>query len=448
MTAGEVPHITSPLRGLLIALAACFSIYIAVINGTTIMVALPFIAEEFGISKNTVLLANILYFAVFGYGNLMYGSLVSHVNFRYLMAFSALLFTLGSLLGCWSPNFVILVIARIIQGMGASGIPSLTMIMLSRYFTRERRLIYWGWLFAMVALGTGSGPFIGGVVTNYFQFRGLFAISSLIILTVPVYLWLIPKETTCPPKFDPITAILFFIALFLLSLGLNIAWYFIIAAFLLLAGIYLILTYIRKPFIINPAFKTQPALLLCCLVAGLNFFAANGPLMFMPLYFREFYQLSPIGIGLMILPASAMAALFCFFVPYFLRRWGHIKTLKLIYLLMLTAALALPVLLMYPSLMSVKIYCLGCLLLGYGATHAVLSELIPFLFKNAALANPAFGAYNMAGFIGGAVGVAVLSRILRLQGMAAYLGGSLMVAVFALVSLGLALKIMRYLKTA
>lgn len=446
MTQDAPPPMAAPGRGLLLALAACISIYIAVINGTTITVALPFIAEEFGVTKNTVLLVNILYFAVFGYGNLLYGSLVSNINFRYLMTASALLFALGSLLGFWSPNFVVLVIARIFQATGASGIPSLTMIMLARYFPHERRLIYWGWLFAMVALGTGSGPFIGGLVTGCWQFRGLFAISALIVLTIPVYLLLIPREITRPLPFDRLTAGMLLTVLFLLSLGLNVAWYYLILAFALLAGIMVVLPLRAKPFFVSAVLGTQPLLLLYCLAAGLNFFIANGPLMFMPLYFREFYILSPLDIGLLLLPASVMAALFCFCVPRLLRRHGHAGTLKIIYLLMLPAALLLPALLPYPNLRTLQICCLGCLLLGYGATHAVLSECIPFLFSDARLVNQAFGLYNMAGFIGGAVGVAILSRVLRLAGMQAYLYGSVMVAVFALVSLVVVLIIIRRLK--
>lgn len=88
---------------------------------------------------------------------------LSHVFGRREMLLVALtLFTIGSVIGGAARNFTDLLIGRCIQGTGGGGISALTYIIATDMVSLRERGKWFGLITMMWALGSVTGPIIGG----------------------------------------------------------------------------------------------------------------------------------------------------------------------------------------------------------------------------------------------------------------------------------------------
>ena len=93
-------------------------------------------------------------------------------------------FTASSLVAYAAPTPSILILSRVLQGIGAAMIFGTGTAILVNVFPLQERGKVLGINAASVYLGLTLGPFLGGVLTQYFGWRSLFLVN--------VPLWLIP----------------------------------------------------------------------------------------------------------------------------------------------------------------------------------------------------------------------------------------------------------------
>lgn len=86
-------------------------------------------------------------------------------------------FTVGTLLCCFSQNFNQLLARRSIQGLGGGGILALGSVILTDIVPLRQRPIYLGVIQMSWALGSVSGPVIGGLFVEYTTWRRIFYIK-------------------------------------------------------------------------------------------------------------------------------------------------------------------------------------------------------------------------------------------------------------------------------
>jgi len=94
-----------------------------------------------------------------------------------MLCFAILLFLIGTILCCAANNFVVLLAGRSIQGIGGGGIMSLALIIFSDIVPLRQRPIYVSSIQVAWALGTISGPTIGGAIVQYTTWRWIFYIN-------------------------------------------------------------------------------------------------------------------------------------------------------------------------------------------------------------------------------------------------------------------------------
>lgn len=75
-------------------------------------------------------------------------------------------FTAGAIIGALSNGFTALLIGRSIQGVGGGGIQALTNVIITDLAPLRERGKYVGIIAMMWAIGTVTGPVIGGVFTE------------------------------------------------------------------------------------------------------------------------------------------------------------------------------------------------------------------------------------------------------------------------------------------
>ena len=185
VTGATIPDTTKPiddgfaLHGLPFSLtmfALCLACFMAGLDFTIIVTAMPAISKEFGnfdeISWIIVsfMLTNTASTPLFGRANDILGR-------RDAMLVSLLSFVLGSILCAVATSLPLLAIFRAVQGIGGGGIFSCALIMIADLVPAHQRGAYIGPLASMFALSGVSGPLIGGAFTDGPGWRWCFWIN-------------------------------------------------------------------------------------------------------------------------------------------------------------------------------------------------------------------------------------------------------------------------------
>lgn len=120
------------------------------------------------------------------------GKLADIYGRKRFFLYGILLYTAGCIIGWLTPNFPVLILARIMQGMGSALTNVTGVTILTSVFPPSQRGRVLGIYVAAVYIGLAVGPLAGGILTDHFGWRSIFAIMALpglltLILTV---LWL------------------------------------------------------------------------------------------------------------------------------------------------------------------------------------------------------------------------------------------------------------------
>lgn len=149
-----------------------------VVDFTIVQVTLPSIGREFGVS------INVLQWIVTAYGLTLAGFLMlsGRVGDLYghkkLFITGLMLFSLASLTGGLAPSEIVLILARVVQGLGAAMASATGLSILVAAFAegkeRNRALSVFS---AATGSGFAAGMILGGVITASLGWRWVFNIN-------------------------------------------------------------------------------------------------------------------------------------------------------------------------------------------------------------------------------------------------------------------------------
>ncbi len=192
----------------------CATAFAVVLNGTMLPVALPEIGAA--LSLGPVALGWIItgYFLVNGVAIPFFGRLADLYGVALLYGVGLATFFLGSVVCVLAPGFGLLMAGRLVQGAGAAAVVGLGPTAVSLVFPPERRGRALGLVGAAIGAGAASGPVLGGVVTDLFGWRALFAAGALFGALAPFAFRVLPRGATSPGgRFDLAGGLLFAFAL-------------------------------------------------------------------------------------------------------------------------------------------------------------------------------------------------------------------------------------------
>lgn len=169
------------------------AILTSVLSGSMLNVALPQIGRDFNVEPARLGWLVTGFLLVFGISTPFYGRLADQFGARRLFVYGLVIFAAGSLLCMLAPNYVVLLAGRLVQGVGSGAIPGLGVALVSRAYPPAMRGQVMGLVSAAVGSGAAIGPTLGGLLVGLFGWQALFAVPMLAGLLAPIAWRVIPR---------------------------------------------------------------------------------------------------------------------------------------------------------------------------------------------------------------------------------------------------------------
>lgn len=151
-------------------------------------ISLPSIAHSFEASFIKVRWVILVYLIASTLFSLLVGRLGDLKGRRRTLIVGTIIFASGTLLSGLAPFFWLLLLARMLQGIGASALLVLPMAIVTEVMPPEKTGRAIGLLATVSAVGTASGPSLGGFFLGFYGWRAGFLIMAVLALTNAYFL--------------------------------------------------------------------------------------------------------------------------------------------------------------------------------------------------------------------------------------------------------------------
>ncbi|MGF7032973.1 DHA2 family metal-tetracycline-proton antiporter-like MFS transporter [Paenibacillus mucilaginosus] len=387
-----------------------FIIFFGVLNETVFNVSTPSIAAQYGLSSSGVSWVVTTFILFFGIGSVIYGKLSDIYSLKKLIVIGIVIYNAGSVLGILlQSSYAMVIAARAIQGAGASAIPALIMVVVARYFSMEDRGKVFGILNSTVAFAVGVGPVIGGLVSARLHWSLLFLIPLFTLISIPFFRKVLPEEKPAGGRVDVLGAGLIGLGIAGLILFLTEPrWYWLAGGIGLLVWFAVHIRRTSQPFI-EPSLLRSPLFRSGLIVAFIMFSTVMGIMFALPFILTGLKGLTTSGVGWVLFPGAISAVVFGPIGGTLADKQGNPKVVLLGALLLSGSLLMLSFLLPFdPWVIAVP------LVLLYIGLSFIQTALANSVSQTLSLQETGIGMglFNLVGFISGAVGSALVGRVL------------------------------------
>ncbi|MCQ1378606.1 multidrug efflux MFS transporter [Staphylococcus aureus] len=152
--------------------------FFGLLNETLLVTALPSIMKDFEISYTQVQWLTTAFLLTNGIVIPLSALVIQRYTTRQVFLVGISIFFLGTLLGGLSPHFATLLVARIIQALGAGIMMPLMMTTILDVFQPHERGKYMGIFGLVIGLAPAIGPTLSGYLVEYFNWRSLFHVVA------------------------------------------------------------------------------------------------------------------------------------------------------------------------------------------------------------------------------------------------------------------------------
>ena len=157
--------------------------------------SLPGIAESFSVTPESAQRVLTVYLLMVGLGQLIFGPVSDRFGRRLTLLAGLGLYLLGSVLASFAPNLELLVLARFIQGLGASAAMVLPRVIINdTHKPRAAAASLAAVTAAMAITPMISFPF-GGILFEFFGWRGSMVVTALLGVVTLVATLFVLQET-------------------------------------------------------------------------------------------------------------------------------------------------------------------------------------------------------------------------------------------------------------
>ncbi len=192
------------------------------VDSTIVSVAMPDIMASLDADINAVVWVTSAYLLAYVVPLLITGRLGDKFGPKRVYMVGLVIFTLSSLWCGLTTTVASLIVARVVQGLGAAAMTPQTMAVITRIFPPNGRGAAMGMWGAVAGIATLIGPIMGGLLVDGFGWEWIFFINVPVGIVAFVMAWrLVPSLETQSHSFDWIGVVLSACGMFLLVYGIQ-----------------------------------------------------------------------------------------------------------------------------------------------------------------------------------------------------------------------------------
>lgn len=216
-------HAHAPSRRWLGLVFISIAVSLIIVDSTIVNVAIPSIVEDLDITSTQVQWVQEAYTLVFAALLLVFGSLADRFGRRRMMLIGVVIFALSSVAAAFTPSGDILILSRLVQGVGGAMILPTTLSLINATFPGKERGIAFAVWGSTIGGMAAVGPLLGGWLTTAFSWRWAFGINvplGIIIIIIGVLLTVNESRSETRRSIDGVGALLSVITCAALVFGL------------------------------------------------------------------------------------------------------------------------------------------------------------------------------------------------------------------------------------
>lgn len=409
------------------ALAAlCIGFFMILLDQTIVAVATPLFQRELGADLNQVVWVTSIYLLAYAVPLLVTGRLGDRFGQKNMYFAGMAVFT-GSSLACgWAPTVEWLIVARLVQGLGASMLTPQTMSIINRIFAREQRGAAMGVWGATAGLASLIGPILGGLISAHWGWSWIFWINVPvgIVCLILVHLW-VPDVSSTASGIDALSVVTSVLAVFAVVFavqegpGQGWSWWIWV---LMLCGFATFGLFLRLqrtatarnsvPLVPLDLFDERNFRLGSLSIFTMGF-AVAGTMVPIMMYLQQGRGMSPQQAGLMLVPMALISGVLAPFVGR-MSDSMHPRVLSMLGFGLMTASMLALVVIMRESV-PVWWMLVGASLLGFGNAF-VWSPNATTTMRDLEVHHlgAASGVYNTSRQLGAVVGSAAIGAAMQI----------------------------------
>lgn len=450
-----MPTAPIPERQAWLALTAlCAGLFITLMDQALVAVALPSIREDLDASINQTVWVVAVYLLAFAAPLLVSGRLGDRYGQRTLYLVGMAVFTVAATTAAFAPTIELLIVARAVQGLGASLLNPQPLSIIHRVFAYNRRGAAMGMWSAVASSAGLFGPILGGVIVGSAGWRWVFALYIPFgLLAFVLVALLVPRLPTGVGRVDLVSALLAVVAVLAVTLtlqqGPDLGWplwlWGVFAAGLAAAVVFVRLQFrarrLGRDALVPPALFAHRNFAIgsfSVFTLGFAVYSMNIPIM---LYLQTSQGLSAQVAGLMMIPTAVVSLVAAPYVgrltdrtaPGVVSTAGFASMVTAMLLFVAAMTLEAPV-----AWLLVPLVLMGAAnAMCWSANSAISMRDLP-----SDLVGAGSGVYNTSRQVGAVVGAAALGAVMQVgiasTGFATAMGLTLVLPAALLVAGGVA----------
>jgi EmrB/QacA subfamily drug resistance transporter len=297
---------------------AIVSSFLTPFMGSAINVALPAIQREFQLDAIVLAWVPTAYLLSCAVFLVPFGKMADIYGRKKIFTYGIWAFTFSAILSAAATTEPLLLLGRVIQGMGSAMIFATSLAILTSVFPPHERGRAIGMTVAAVYIGLSTGPFLGGLLTHHFTWRSIFvATVPLGFAAIYLSMWKLKGEWAEAEgeTLDVAGSVLYGSSIVLIMYGFSVLpssrslW-------AILSGLFFIGAFIwwelRATFpVVNlDLFSKNRTFALSSLAALINYSATFAVTFMLSLYLQYIKGLTPHAAGLVLIAQPLVMAIF------------------------------------------------------------------------------------------------------------------------------------------
>ncbi|KAL6823721.1 MFS general substrate transporter [Trichoderma camerunense] len=191
----EIYDRVSPHRKHVIVTVLSFCAFLAPLSSTSVLAAVPQVAETYHTTGSIINVSNAAYMALMGISPVVWGPMSQVFGRRPMTQLTTVLFFLLSIATALAPNLASFFIFRALSAFEGTAFILLGAACIGDIYRPTERATALGWFMSGTLIGPAVGPCIGGILVTYTSWRSIFWLQTALAGTGALGVFFLVPET-------------------------------------------------------------------------------------------------------------------------------------------------------------------------------------------------------------------------------------------------------------